>query len=152
MSNPTMKIYRAPGATMPSRGSDDAAGYDLSACLITEDGCHSTAELNPGERMAIPTGIYVRVPDDHYGRVAPRSGLAFKNGIDVLAGVIDCDYTGEIKVILLNTGSTVFPINHKDRIAQLIIEKISNPLFVEVDSSYELGLTERGGSGFGSTG
>lgn len=84
-------------AIVPTRGSAGAAGYDLYS---TED-----YVLKPSERKLFKTNISMKIPDGYYGRLAPRSGLAFKNGIDVLAGVIDEDYLGDIGVILLNTNN-----------------------------------------------
>lgn len=146
---PILFIARDLGATIPTRGSELSAGLDLSANLLNEEGFRAQAFIGPGKRLAIPTGIHVGIPVGYYGRVAPRSGLAFKNGIDVLAGVIDADYTGEIKVILLNTSQHQVTIGHEDRIAQLIIEKIAMPEIVLID---DLNETTRGANGFGSTG
>lgn len=126
---------------LPTRGSKLAAGYDLYSA---EGG-----SIDVGSRRAISTKLSVAVPPGYYGRVAPRSGLAYKNGIDVLAGVIDCDFSGEIKVILINHGRESFKFEKGDRIAQLVIEKIITPEVVEVD---ELPSTDRGEGGFGSTG
>jgi dUTP pyrophosphatase len=89
------------------------------------------------------------IPHGHYGRVAPRSGLAWKKSIDVGAGVIDEDYRGNVGVILFNFGDEDFVIKQGDRVAQLILEKISTPEVEEVD---ELPETSRGDGGFGSTG
>lgn len=99
--------------------------------------------------MAVPTGISITVPIYCYARIAPRSGLTFKYGIQVGAGVIDSDYTGEIKVILFNHGENDFIIKTGDRIAQLIFEKIVTNELQEVE---ELVQTDRGSGGFGSTG
>lgn len=129
-------------AKIPFRANKTDAGADL--CSI------ENYKIEPLERKAISTGISVKIPDGYYGRIAPRSGLAYKNGIDVLAGVIDSDYTGEIKVILFNTDKEKsFEINKGDRIAQLIIEDHFNFDFEVVD---ELVDTERGDKGFGSSG
>lgn len=128
-------------AKLPTRGSEEAAGLDLYA---SED-----AFVLAGRRKIISTGVSVSIPKGHYGRVAPRSGLAAKNGIDVLAGVIDSDYRGELKVILLNTDYKTFTIQRGERIAQLIIEKIAIPEVIEVQ---DLDNTHRGAAGFGSTG
>lgn len=95
------------------------------------------------------TDIQIEVPEGHYGRVAPRSGLAWKNSIDVGAGVIDEDYRGNVGVILFNFSDVNFEIKKGDRIAQLICERISYPTVVEVDTLSE---TARGEGGFGSTG
>lgn len=154
MSNtPTLKVFRDAGARPLERGTPHSAGLDIGALLDPDTG-HNDYEviLPPGARLAVPTGIYVSIPEGHYGRVAPRSGLAFKHGIDVLAGVIDSDYTGEVKVILLNTGANPVTISNQERIAQLIIEKISMPEVEEVLGKCDLGSTVRGDGGFGSTG
>ena len=128
-------------AKIPTRGSAGAAGYDLSS---TESVC-----VYPGKRVLISTGIAVKLPQGVYGRVAPRSGLAVKNGIQVGAGVIDADYRGEVKVLLFNHGDMQFNVNVGDRIAQLICEKYEAP---EVTLVTSLDETNRGEGGFGSTG
>ena len=83
-----------PDAALPKRGSELAAGYDL--CAV------ESSVIHPGRRGVVSTGIAIRVPPGTYGRIAPRSGLAVKSGIQVGAGVVDMDYTGEIKVVLFN--------------------------------------------------
>jgi dUTP pyrophosphatase len=88
------------------------------------------------------------LPYGTYGRIAPRSGLAV-SGIDVGAGVIDLDYTGEVKVLVINTNNTPYNIDIGDRIAQLIVEKIATPVIIQVEA---LDNTARGSMGFGSTG
>lgn len=128
-------------AKLPTRGSDQAAGYDLYAtenCII-----------QPGRRAVIPTGISIQLPHGTYGRIAPRSGLAVKNGIQVGAGVVDRDYTGEIKVVLFNHDKNAYVIHPGYRIAQLVLEMCMTP---EVEEIKELEETERGEAGFGSTG
>lgn len=132
-------------AKIPTQGSEYAAGYDL---YTTEK-----YELKPGERKAFKTGISLAIPKGLYGRVAPRSGLAVKHGIDVLAGVIDSDYRGEILVALINFGQepVSLPIvkdGKETPIAQIIFEKYTNHTFTAVDS---LETTIRGEGGFGST-
>jgi len=128
-------------ANIPTRGSDGAAGYDLySAEALT---------VYPGKRALISTGIAVKLPPGVYGRVAPRSGLAVKNGIQVGAGVVDADYRGEVKVLLFNHGDVEFNVHVRDRIAQLICEKYEAP---EVTIVTSLDETNRGEGGFGSTG
>ena len=97
--------------------------------------------------MLIPTGWKFKLPPGTYGRIAPRSGLSLK-GIDVGAGVIDRDYRGEIKVLLINNSAQPFAVNKGDRIAQLICEKIVYPYIKEDILDY----TTRGDKGFGSTG
>lgn len=128
-------------AKLPSRGSALAAGYDLSSL---ED-----FTLAPNSRHAFSTGISLAVPVGHYGRVAPRSGLAVKHGIDVGAGVIDADYRGEVKVLLFNFGEVAYEVKKGERIAQLVLERISTPEVTEVE---DLDSTARGENGFGSTG
>ena len=96
------------------------------------------------------TGVFMEIPEGYYGRIAPRSGLAHNHGIDVLAGVVDSSYRGEIRVVLFNTDKEEpFQIQAGDRIAQIIIEKHYNFEFVEVE---DLSETARGADGFGSTG
>ena len=97
----------------------------------------------------IGTGLAFGIPVGNYGRVAPRSGLAYKNSIDVLAGVIDADYRGEVKVILANFSDNDFQVEEGMRIAQLIIEKYTLTTLAEVET---LDDTVRGAGGFGSTG
>jgi dUTP pyrophosphatase len=129
-------------ATIPSKASEFAAGYDLYAA---ED-----AFITGLQRKLIKTDISIQIPNGYYGRIAPRSGLAYKNGIDVLAGVIDSDYRGNIGVIIFNTDSNnAFSIRRGDRIAQIIIETCASPTWEEVDS---LENTNRENGGFGSTG
>lgn len=128
-------------AVIPKQGSKFSAGSDLYSI---ED-----CILEPNTRKLVSTGISLQFTENVYGRIAPRSGLAFKNGIDVMAGVIDSDYTGEIKVLLYNTSDVKFEIQSGDRIAQIIFESYKQPSFVEV---YNLDSTERSSSGFGSTG
>ena len=131
----------SPDAKVPTRATEFSAGLDLSSIEDT---------IVPANKwIAIPTGISIQIPKDCYARIAPRSGLAFKYGIQVGAGVVDSDYLGEIKVILFNHGSSDFEVKKGDRIAQLIFEKIYNECFIEVE---ELDDTVRGDGGFGSTG
>ena len=99
--------------------------------------------------MLARTGISVAIPEGFYGRVAPRSGLAVKHGLDVLAGVIDSDYRGELLCALYNTGDAPIALPAHSKICQLIIEKIAN---LEAAWSDELSETARGVGGFGSTG
>ena len=128
-------------STLPTRGSDGAVGYDLySNC----DGV-----IAKGERGVVSTGIAISLPPGVYGRVAPRSGLAMKNGIQIGAGVIDPDYTGEISVIIFNMGDNDFEVKKGARIAQLILERCETPPVEEIGLLQE---TLRGEGGFGSTG
>lgn len=127
-------------AVLPKRGSALAAGLDL---FSIED-----VQLPPKQRAMVRTGLAVAIPPGFYGRVAPRSGLAAKNGLDVLAGVIDSDYRGEICCILYNTGDEVLDLPAGSKICQLILEKIITP---EAAWVVDLDETARGAGGFGST-
>ena len=128
-------------AMLPTRGSPAAAGLDLYSI---EAVC-----LHPNHRSLVRTGLAVAIPEGCYGRLAPRSGLATKNGLDVLAGVIDADYRGEIQCLLHNTSDEMVELPAQTRICQLIIEKIITPTPLLVD---DLSNTMRGSGGFGSTG
>lgn len=100
-------------------------------------------------KAVVKTDIQIELPEGHYGRVAPRSGLAAKNFIDIGAGVIDEDYRGNVGVVMFNHADTDFEVKKGDRIAQLICERISYPTLEECKS---LSDTTRGSGGFGSTG
>lgn len=129
-------------ATIPTQGTSFAAGYDLYAA---ED-----AVVVCGTRKLIKTNISMEITPGYYGRIAPRSGLAYKNGIDVLAGVIDSDYRGDIGVILYNTDKNIdFSVKKGDRIAQIIFEACYTATLNNVDN---LDNTLRQAGGFGSTG
>ena len=128
------------GGKKPTRGSDEAAGYDLYAA--------ETITITKRTRSLVNTGVKMRVPHGTYGRIAPRSGLSLK-GIDIGAGVIDRDYTGEIRVLLVNTSDFDLKVQIGDRIAQIVLERHANCDIEIVDS---LATTSRGDGGFGSTG
>jgi len=129
-----------PRAVLPRRGSVLAAGLDI--CSIED------LEIQPKQRAMVRTGLAVAIPPGFYGRVAPRSGLAAKNGLDVLAGVIDSDYRGELCCLLYNTGDDVISLPAASKICQLIIEQIITP---EAVWANDLDSTARGAGGFGST-
>jgi dUTP pyrophosphatase len=128
-------------ALLPSRGSLYAAGLDLYSI---ED-----LTIEPKQRYLARTGLAVAIPEAHYGRIAPRSGLAMRTGLDVLSGVIDADYRGEIGCLLYNTGDETIVLPAQTKICQLIIEKIITPEAMWAD---EIDETVRGSGGFGSTG
>lgn len=130
----------SPGATLPKRQTAGSAGYDLAT--------NETFDLAPGERRVVKTGLSIAVPEGTYGRIAPRSGLAVRYGIQTLAGVVDADYRGELGVVLINHGTEPFHATKGDRIAQLVIERISTPFVTLVE---DLDDTRRGAGGFGST-
>ena len=130
-----------PEAELPKRMRPGDAGFDLYS--IEE------VTLQPGERKVVPTGIALALPIGWVGLIRDRSGLAAKNGIHVLAGVIDPNYRGEVKVVLYNTGSEPVSLPKGSRIAQLLVVPYFSGSVVEVD---ELPETERGEAGFGSSG
>lgn len=124
----------------PRKGSKLAAGYDLFSI--------ENYTLKPFERYLFKTGITLEIPDGIYGRIAPRSGLAYKNGIDVLAGVVDSDYRGDIGVILINLSNEDVKIEKGKAIAQIIFENYKDFNLIEDEI---LSDTERGESGYGSS-
>ncbi len=130
---------------LPQYMSSHAAGMDLYAALEKE------IILVPGERKLIPTGLAIALPDGYEAQIRPRSGLALKKGISLVntPGTIDADYRGEIGVILINHGNDEINIKRGDRIAQMVINKIEQPVLVEVE---ELEETSRAKGGFGHTG
>ena len=141
-----IELQRLPhgeGLPLPARASDHAAGLDVVAA---ED-----VTLQPGERHAVATGFAIEIPRGYEVQVRPRSGLAIKHGITCLntPGTIDSDYRGEVKVILINLGQEPFEIRRGERIAQLVPAPVLRADFIEVG---ELGGTQRGSGGFGSTG
>lgn len=134
-----------PGAKLPTYGSAEAAGADLYACL--ED----TVTIAPGETAWIPTGLALEVPKGCAGLVFARSSLGAKRGLAPAnkVGVIDSDYRGEIRVVLLNHGKVPQTVENGERVAQFLITPVLTPGYVEVE---ELSDTDRGTGGFGSTG
>lgn len=141
-----MFIKRMEGCTqpVPRRESKGAAGYDLRASDVTGI-CH----IRPGERKIINTGFAWQIPPGYVGMIRPRSGLAVREGLDVLAGVVDSDYRGEVKVLLVNHGHESSMIRTGDRVAQMVVSPVETDALVEVDT---LADAERGDGGFGSTG
>ena len=137
------RLPHGEGLPLPSYASLGAAGLDIVAA---ED-----LTLAPGSRHAVATGFAIAIPDGYEVQVRPRSGLALKHGITCLntPGTIDSDYRGEVKVILANLGSEPFEVVRGERIAQLVPAAVLKARFAEVE---ELGDTERGIGGFGSTG
>ena len=137
------RVLVTAGGRLPTRGSENAAGWDLYAAADVEfvDG-----------KARVPTGLKIAVPAGTYGRIAPRSGLAAKYSIDVGAGVIDADYRGFVDVLLFKYSSEPVILKAGERIAQLIIERIDTRPLVQVRDESELSTTTRGAGGFGSTG
>eukprot|EP01137_Pigoraptor_chileana_P001076 Opistho-2@38180 len=139
---PALRVLRlTESAKLPTRATPASAGYDL----------YSAADLSipPKGKALVPTDITIGLPDGCYGRIAPRSSLAWKNFVDVGAGVIDADYRGAVGVVLYNFSDIAFEVKKGDRVAQLILERIFTPEVKEVSTLEE---TERGAGGYGSTG
>lgn len=137
----------------PSYGSEKAIGLDIRAHITRCDPFVRELVIQPGRRIAIPTGIKMAFYEaGWYARIAPRSGLAVKHGVDVMAGVIDSDYRGEIMVVLVNLGQQPVVIKHGEKIAQIIFESADRADIKFVATEADLGITERGEGGFGSTG
>ena len=134
-----------PTAKCPTKGSSQAAGYDIYA------DCEATVTHDCSAHIS--TGIAVKIPDGYVGIIKPRSGLAFRQGVDTMAGVIDSDYRGELKVLLATHGSyyDVVSVSKGDRIAQLLIVPCLNQQDFKVVDDFD-DETERGSNGFGSTG
>jgi dUTP pyrophosphatase len=130
---------------MPSYGSLYSSGADLRADIS------EAVELPPGERITVPTGVYLQIPEGYEGQVRPRSGLADKFGITVLnsPGTIDSDYRGEIRIILYNSSKEPYTVEPKTRIAQLVFSQVVQAEFIITN---ELEESNRGEGGFGSTG
>ncbi len=140
-----VKLREAQDLPLPDYASSGSAGMDLRAAAPQD------IILQPGERMLVSTGLKLEIPENFEGQVRPRSGLAIKHGITLLntPGTIDSDYRGEVKVILINLGKEPYTIRRGDRIAQLIVARVSRAQVVKVS---ELSDTRRGGGGFGHSG
>ena len=140
-----VKIINKSKHELPSYATSASAGMDLRANL------DSSVVLKSLERVLVPTGLFIELPVGYEAQIRPRSGLAFKNGVTVLnsPGTIDADYRGEIKVILVNLSNEDFIIKDGERVAQMVISKHEQAEWVHAN---ELGETERGEGGFGSTG
>ena len=150
----TLKIRHTSGADenipIPKYATNGSSGADLRANF--PESIRNIGEiLMPGCRSLIPTGLMMEIPEGHEVQIRPRSGLAIKNGVTVLnsPGTIDCDYRGEVAVILINSGDQEFKISHGDRIAQMVVAEVVQMKFL---LSKDLAETERGATGFGSTG
>lgn len=134
-----------PQAQMPQYMSKGAAGCDVTACLDTD------VTIDPGRRMAVPTGLAFAIPEGFEIQVRPRSGLSFKRGLTVVnaPGTIDSDYRGEVMVLMINLGDEPVTIAPGDRIAQLVLQRVEMIGWEETPS---LSSTDRAAGGFGSTG
>jgi dUTP pyrophosphatase len=147
---PVLRIQRLSHAdtlTLPAYETALAAGMDLRAAVPES----APLTLAPGARLAVPTGLVLEIPEGFEGQVRPRSGLALNHGVTCLnsPGTIDCDYRGEVKVILANLGAEPFTITRGMRIGQLVIAPVARAEIVEVSETTK---SARGAGGFGSTG
>ena len=142
-----VKIYAKSGE-IPKYETENSAGLDLRALL------DKPMIIKPMERVLIPTGIFLEIPNGFEGQVRARSGLSIKYGLTMVNGVgtVDSDYRGELKVPMINLGSEEFKVESGDRIAQIVFAKYETVSFESVDSTEDLEKTERGTGGFGHTG
>ena len=142
---PLVRLPNSAGLDLPQRATLESAGMDLLAAI------DSSIVIDPGIHQVIPTGISIELPEGYEAQVRPRSGLAAKHGITILnsPGTIDPDYRGEIGAIIINLGNSPFEIMRGMRIAQLVVSKFVNFYWDEMEN---LGTTNRGEGGFGSTG
>jgi len=146
--SPVLKVHLLPHAVdlgVPAYATEGSAGLDLRAAV------EAPVVLQPGDRLMVPTGLVVAVPEGYEGCVRPRSGLAAKHGLTLAnaPGTIDSDYRGEVKVILINLGHLEVEVARGDRIAQLLIQPVVR---VNVEQVESLDETARGAGGFGHTG
>lgn len=139
-----IRIVNRSDYPLPKYETKNSAGVDLRSNL-------QTFNLEPFKRVLIPTGIFIEIPEGYEGQVRPRSGLALKRGLTVLnsPGTIDADYRGEVGVILINLSEENQLIEHGERVAQLVFNKVERVELIQVES---LTVTERGTGGFGHTG
>ncbi len=128
-------------ARVPTRATEGSAGYDLYAC--------EAGHLAPGAHGLIPIGVAVEIPFGWYGRIAPRSGLAVRYGINVHAGVVDSDYRAPLRVAAINHGDQLWEWRPGERVAQLVVERC---YLGQIEVVGKLSETERGVGGFGSSG
>jgi len=147
LNNPIIKMFRADkNAVIPKYATEGSHGLDLVSV--------ETVKIAPYDRVTIRTGIHMEIPERYAGFVCPRSGMASKHGITVLnsPGLVDCDFRGEVKVILYNSSGIPFLVEEGMKIAQLVIMLAPKAEIVESNSLEDLTKTERGHNGFGSTG
>jgi dUTP pyrophosphatase len=143
--NFSIKIINKSSNSLPQYATEGSSGMDVKAFLENE------IEIKPLERILIPTGLFVEIPEGYEAQIRPRSGLAIKQGLTCLnsPGTIDADYRGEIKVIMINLSNAAVTIQNGDRIAQMVIQKIEKIEWLEVG---EILATKRNDGGFGHTG
>jgi dUTP pyrophosphatase len=140
-----VKIVNKSQHPIPAYATAGSSGVDIRANI------EKSIQIQPLERVLVPTGLFFEMPEHIEAQVRPRSGLAIKQGLTCLntPGTIDADYRGEVKVILINLSNEIQTIQNGDRIAQVVFQLIEKVKFVEVDTLNE---TERGAGGFGHTG
>jgi dUTP pyrophosphatase len=140
-----VRLAHARDLPLPSYQSAGAAGLDLLAAA------GRPLRLKPGARVLVPTGLVVELPSGFEAQVRPRSGLALHHGVTVLnsPGTLDCDYRGEVQVLLVNLGDAAFRIARGERIAQLVVQRVERVRLMEAKKPT---ATSRGAGGFGSTG
>ena len=145
MNTISVNIINQSSNELPAYATEGSAGMDLRANL------DQAITLQSLERMLIPTGLFIELPDGYEAQIRPRSGLAIKQGITCLnsPGTIDSDYRGELKVILINLSKEPQLLSHGDRIAQMIISSVDKANLILVQ---EINSTQRGEGGFGHTG
>ena len=145
MKKVEVKVVREKGVELPKYETKGSAGMDVRANI------KEPITLKSLERILIPTGLKVAIPEGYEIQVRPRSGLAIKHGITMLntPGTVDSDYRGELKVIVVNLSNETYTIEPNERIGQFVLNKIEQIEFIEVE---ELDSTERGEGGFGHTG
>lgn len=140
-----VRIINNSNNPLPAYATAGSSGMDLRANL------HAPLTLAPMERTMVPTGIFLEIPQGYEAQVRPRSGLAIKQGLTCLnsPGTIDADYRGELKVILINLSAEPQVIEHGDRIAQMVFQKVE---LVDLELTNSISATERNAGGFGHTG
>ena len=145
METVTIKIINRSSNPLPSYATHGSAGMDIRAQL------DEPLMLEPMQRIAVPTGLFIELPQGFEAQIRPRSGLALKHGITCLntPGTIDADYRGEVKIILINLSGETQTIHHGDRIAQMVVNKVTG---VQWQPVFEINETHRGTGGFGHTG
>jgi dUTP pyrophosphatase len=147
VADPVVRVVRTGPVSvgLPEYRTAGAAGLDLEAAIS------EPVTLQPMQRRLIPSGLILEIPEGYEGQVRPRSGLALRHGISMVntPGTIDADYRGEVGVLLINLGQEPFVIEPRARIGQLVIARVAR---ARIEEAKELGTTERGGGGYGSTG
>jgi dUTP pyrophosphatase len=147
VDDPVVRVVRTGPVSvgLPEYRTAGAAGLDLEAAIP------EPVTLAPLQRRLIPSGLILEIPEGYEGQVRPRSGLALRHGISMVnaPGTIDADYRGEVGVLLINLGQEPFVIEPRARIGQLVIARVAR---ARIEETKELGVTGRGGGGYGSTG